>query len=260
MQKVSIDKLNNLRSLFKEIRFHMGYSVLDGKLGEAYVNDLENPSLAFLLVSTYCFINGNVENEKLKEVMDKYNLTEYTVIPGNNLKKQFYEIYGKDIYKRNRYSIKKNPKFDFSKLIENINKLSNEFVLEEIDSFCENKIKKENLLSITKNYEEDGLGVVCMNNSEIIGICSSNIVYKDGIEVNIEVKEKFQRRGIALAMASKLILMCLERNKKISWDAYDLNSVALAEKLGFELDSPYEIFFTDEDNVVVHKATKCRRD
>ena len=49
-------------------------------------------------------------------------------------------------------------------------------------------------------------------------------------------------KGIATAMASKLIIECLNRNKKISWDAANLNSVSLAEKLGFEYDSAYNIY------------------
>lgn len=43
-------------------------------------------------------------------------------------------------------------------------------------------------------------------------------------------------------MASKLILLCLECGKKISWDAANLNSLKLAKKLGFEYDSTYNIY------------------
>ena len=81
-----------------------------------------------------------------------------------------------------------------------------------------------------------------MYNKEIIGVASSNIFYKDGIEVNIRVKENYRRRGIATAMAANLILECLRENKKISWDAYNINSLKLAEKLGFEFDSAYDTY------------------
>lgn len=43
-------------------------------------------------------------------------------------------------------------------------------------------------------------------------------------------------------MAANLILECLRENKKISWDAYNINSVKLAEKLGFEFDSAYDTY------------------
>ncbi len=73
-------------------------------------------------------------------------------------------------------------------------------------------------------------------------MASSNIFYKDGIEVNIKVKDEYRRRGIATVLASKLILKCLEENKKISWDAANLWSVGLAKKLGFECNSTYNIY------------------
>lgn len=78
--------------------------------------------------------------------------------------------------------------------------------------------------------------------NKIIGVASSNIFYKDGIEVNIKVEEQYRREGIATAMASKLILECLEQNKKISWDAANMNSVGLAQKLGFKYDSTYHFY------------------
>ena len=45
------------------------------------------------------------------------------------------------------------------------------------------------------------------------------------------------RIGIATTLASLLILNCIKENKKISWDAANLNSVSLSQKLGFEYDS-----------------------
>lgn len=122
------------------------------------------------------------------------------------------------------------------------NSLENNFKLIKIDKCMADRIKKESFINITDDYEKYGIGFCCINNNEIIGVASSNIFYKDGIEVNIRVKEQFRRKGIATAMASKLILECLSQEKKVSWDAANTNSVGLAEKLGFEYDSKYNIY------------------
>jgi len=53
--------LENMRNLFTDIRFYMGRSVLDGLMGEAYVDDIESPKFGILLVREYCFISGNIE-------------------------------------------------------------------------------------------------------------------------------------------------------------------------------------------------------
>ncbi|MBS7020906.1 MAG: GNAT family N-acetyltransferase [Firmicutes bacterium] len=122
------------------------------------------------------------------------------------------------------------------------NQLENDFELSSIDIDLANRIKEEKFMNITDDYETYGIGFCCMYHHEIVGVASSNIVYKDGIEVNIRVKEKYQRKGIATAMAAKLILECFKEKKKVSWDAANMSSVGLAEKLGFEYDSKYRVY------------------
>ncbi len=233
--------LNKIISLFEDIRFYMGNSVLDGVMGEAYVDDILNPKIAFLTVRSYCFINGNIEKERLKEIIDE-NFKNYKLIPSDNIATKIEEIYYNDIIKSQRYSIKKDVLFDIDKLKEMSNDLESGFKIIKIDEILANRIKKEKFINITNNYKKYGIGFCCIYNNEIVGVASSNIFYKDGIEVNIKVNEQYRRKGIATAMVSNLILECLEQNKKISWDAANINSVRLAEKLGFKYDSTYNIY------------------
>lgn len=233
--------LSKIVSLFEDIRFYMGHSVLDGVMGEAYVDDILNPKIAFLTVRSYCFISGNIEREKLKDIIDK-NFKDYKLIPSDNIAKKIEEIYYNDIIKSQRYSIKKEVVFDINRLKEMSNNLENDFKIIKIDGTLASRIKKKNFINITDDYEKYGIGFCCIYNNEIVGVASSNIFYKDGIEVNIKVDEQYRRKGIATAMASNLILECLEQNKRISWDAANMNSVGLAEKLGFKYDSTYNIY------------------
>lgn len=68
-----IDKndLLKIKHFFNDIRFFMGNSVLDGTMGEAYVDNIKKPKIAFLVVRRYCFISGNVDEKDLKEIIDK---------------------------------------------------------------------------------------------------------------------------------------------------------------------------------------------
>ena len=233
--------LDKIKPLFNDIRFYMGKSVLDGVMGEAYVDNILSPNIAFLVVRSYCFISGKLNKEKLKCIIDE-NFNNYTLIPSDNLKKEIENIYQNNIIKSQRYSIKKDVIFDKTKLKSMINNLTKDFRLVKITKELVDKIKKEEFICITDDYENNGIGYCCMYNNEIIGVASSNIFYKDGIEVNIKVKDKYRRKGIASAMASSLILECLKKHKKISWDAYNMSSVFLAQKLGFEFDSAYDIY------------------
>ncbi len=247
LYEIKSDKeLNIVKPFFKNIRFFIGNSVFDGMKGNAYVDNTLNPKLAVLTVNSFCFISGTIEKIKLKNIIDKY-FKNYDIIPSDNLAKEIEEIYQDNIIKSYRYSIKKNPHFDILKLEQMANNLDTYFKIIEIDKKMTDRIKKEEFIRITDNYEEDGIGYCCLTvNNELVGVASSNIIYKDGIEVNIKVKEQYRRKKIATAMASKLILECLKQKRKISWDAANTNSVVLAEKLGFKYDSKYNVYSFDE--------------
>ncbi|MBR3229365.1 MAG: GNAT family N-acetyltransferase [Clostridia bacterium] len=234
----SKEDLKRIEPLFTDIRFYMGKSVLEGIMGEVYTDNALSPKFAILLVKSFCFISGIIEKEELREIINN-NFKNKSIIPSDEICVQIEEIYGERIVKTQRYSIKKNPSFNISKLKKMTNNLSQEYKIEKIKDDLIDKVREEGFNITTENYEKNGIGFCCIYNNEIIGSASSNIFYKDGIEVNVRVKEKYRRKGIATAMCANLILECINQNKKISWDAKDMNSVKLAEKLGFEYDSPY---------------------
>lgn len=233
--------LKEIKILFNDIRFYMGNSVLDGVMGKVFVDNVRNPNIAFLVVRNYCFISGNIDDKDLKDIIDK-NFKEYILIPSDDIASKIEKIYSRNIRKSQRYSIKKEATFDKENLYRMINSLDKKFEIAKIDETLADNIKKMKFLNITDNYKKYGIGFCCIYNDEIIGVASSNIFYKDGIEVNIKVKEDYRRKGIATTLASRLIIECLDQNKKISWDAANTNSVGLAQKLGFEYDSTYNTY------------------
>ncbi len=242
LQKV-VDQndLNKIKPLFKDIRFYMGRSVLQGLMGNAYVDNLNNPQIAFLVVRSYCFISGYPDKNKLKKIIDE-NFKDYKLIPSDNLKALIEDIYQENIIKLERYSIKKEVSFDIDKLQKMSDSLEENYKILKINEDLASRIKEEDFINITDNYKKYGIGYCCIYNNQIVGVASSNIFYQDGIEVNIYVEEEFRRKGIATALASNLILECLNQNKKVSWDAANINSVNLAKKLGFTYDKPYDFY------------------
>lgn len=242
LEKIVENKdLEKLKYLFKDIRFYIGRSALEGLMGEAYADNIEKPKGGVLIVRKFCFISGDIDKKELKEFIES-KLTEPVIVPSDNLKPIIEEIFKGKIEKLERYSIKKDPIFDKHKLQIYIDKLPKEYKIVEIDKNIAKRIKDEKFLNITDNYEKDGIGYCCFYNDEIIGVASSDMLYKDGIEVNIKVKEEYRRKGIGVALASSLILRCLEKNKKISWDAANMWSVGLSEKLGFKYHSTYNVY------------------
>ncbi|OPJ64374.1 GNAT acetyltransferase [Clostridium oryzae] len=93
-----------------------------------------------------------------------------------------------------------------------------------------------------EEFLEHGIGYVIVHNGEIISGASSYSYCEGSIEITIGTKKEFRRKGLALAVASKLIVECMERNIYPAWDAANLESVALAEKLGYHFDKAYEVY------------------
>lgn len=84
-----------------------------------------------------------------------------------------------------------------------------------------------------------GIGAVICKDAIIVSGASSYSRYKEGIEIEIDTKEEYRRKGLAYICGAKLILECLERNLYPSWDAHNSGSVALAEKLGYHYSHTY---------------------
>lgn len=66
--------------------------------------------------------------------------------------------------------------------------------------------------------------------------------YRGGIEVEIDTREDHRRKGLAYICGAGLILECVSRGLYPSWDAQNLWSVALAEKLGYHFDHAYTAY------------------
>lgn len=251
MIKLNNNQMYKIEYLFNNIKFYMGKSVLDGLMGEAWVDNLENPTIAYLLVRQYCFISGDSKSILAKNVIGNLPKTCKRIIANSDWHNVIESTYS-EFEKSKRYSLKKQiDVFDKEKLKEYSNSLSNEYEIKIIDKEVYEIIKQDNTdpldMKITDNYLDRGIGVCCFRENEIVGICSSNIIYKDGIEINIRVKQEYKHKGIGTAMASKLILLCLEKGLYPSWDAANLNSLGLAQKLGYNFDSEYIIYKVNEE-------------
>ena len=103
LTKIDKKDLEKICYLFNDIRFYLGKSVLQGLMGEAYVDSTTNPTFAILLVRHYCFMSGNIGYTELKELVNTM-LKERTLIPSDNIKKLLEDIFKDNITKQERYS------------------------------------------------------------------------------------------------------------------------------------------------------------
>ena len=224
------------------------WSCLDGTMGTVYAN--EEPYSVMAHLGDFCFFAGVPDMELVRFKPDK-SRSFMIMVPQNNEWADMIKVcYGENAREVTRYAIKKEKDiFDTKRLNAAVKSLPDSFVLhmidEELYKKCRENAWSRDLVSNYSSYgeyEQLGLGAVILKNGEIVSGASSYSSYAGGIEIEIDTKAEYRCRGLAYTCGAKLILECIARNLYPSWDAQNLWSVALAEKLGYHFSHEYKAF------------------
>jgi GNAT superfamily N-acetyltransferase len=224
------------------------WSCLQGYMGNAWTDDIQNPQSAQIITGDFCFFAGIANLELVKNIPISFPAPCILMVPQNEeWAKQIEKAYKANCEKFMRFAIKKEPEiFDSAKLASYVEKLPPAYSIRAIDEERYRKIGQENWsrdlcsqFPTYQDYQQFGIGFVVLYQGEIVCGASSYTVYEQGIEIEIDTKEEHRRKGLALACAAKLVLTCMDRGLYPSWDAANRASVALAEKLGYHFDKEY---------------------
>lgn len=226
------------------------WSCLQKVMGEVYTNPPENDA-AVAVLGDFAFTAGKPDEEILR-IMEKNCDQDFIIIVPQNDKwaKLIEKRYGENARKVTRYAIKKEKDiFDESNLRQAVSQLPNGYELKLIEEneyvLCRENTWSKDLVSQFKDYDtykKSGLGVVALKDGELVAGASSYSRYNEGIEIEIDTRKDHRRQGLAFACGAKLIQECLKRGLYPSWDAQNLWSVALAEKLGYHFSHEYTAY------------------
>lgn len=247
-------EMTYISGLFAGWEETMVWSCLQGYMGRAFVLTKDSPESAQIVIGDFCFLAGTPEAELIKHIPGDYPGKALLLVPQNKgWNAHIEELWGERARKSCRYAIKKEKDvFDTAKLHKFTEEVPPEYELKQIDSMLYEKVLKEDwcrdLCSGFKSgedFERRGVGFVIVKNGEIVAGASSYSVYDEGIEIEIDTKKEYRGLGFAKACGARLILECLKTGKYPSWDAIDMRSVSLAEKLGYHMDKPYDTYVID---------------
>jgi len=245
---LSKEDMYKIAPIFEGWNKTMIWSCLQGYMGNAWTDDVQNPKSAQILVGDFCFFAGVPSLELVKNIPDYYTTPCLLMVPGSDEWGALIEKEYKDnCHKFMRYAFKKKSGiFNLEILQSYIKKLSVDYTIQMIDEEIFNNVKREvwskdlcSQFSSYDEYEKLGIGFVIIHNGDIVCGASSYTVYNEGIEIEIDTKEEYRRKGLALVCASKLIIECLSRDIYPSWDSANKESAALAKKLGYQFESEY---------------------
>lgn len=224
------------------------WSCLQGIMGKLYGNHPRFPTAAMALLGDFAFLAGTPDPELAAYKPGWCTQRFIILVPRNQEWKDcILRHYGERANVVSRYAIKKEPDiFEKEKLQKAVSLLPSEYELRLMDeplyNMCRtNSWSAEQVANFPdyETYRRLGLGAVILKEGELVSGASSYSRYLEGIEIQIDTREDFRRRGLACIVGARLILECLSRGLYPSWDAQNLQSVALAEKLGYHYSHTY---------------------
>jgi len=220
-------------------------SCLQNVMGKIYVSDLESPKSAMAYVGCFAFYAGVPDKELVRNKPNGFVI----MTPQNKEWETCIEACFPKAKKVTRYAIKKDTRFDQDYLRNLTEKLPDGYDLKEIDEkiydMClPDPVTRDFVSSFEskEKYLEIGRGMVILKSGRIVAGASSYTRYREGIEIEVDTVEQERRKGLATIACAALILRCLEEGLYPSWDAQNMHSVHLAEKLGYEFDHEYTAY------------------
>lgn len=225
-------------------------SCLEGHTGKVWVNNEDNPQIAIVVAVDFCYLLGDL-NECTAVVVNHEVLEKCkgkVIITNDDLWISHIKKYCPHEFKKfSRYKMKFEPDtIQREQLYDYIMALEPNYQIRRHDESIYQKALKDRFtadfcycFSSAEEFLLHGIGYFILDNGEIASGISSYTYCKGSIEITVGTQMKYRRKGFALACASKLLLECLDRRIYPSWEAANLESVALAEKLGYKLDKEF---------------------
>lgn len=237
-----LEDTEKVESIFDGWEETLIYSCVQKVMGRVYVTDVDDPKSACAFVGCFAFYAGEPDEELIRNKPDGFVI----MTPQNEDWAELIEKCFPQAKRVTRYAIRKDTSFDVPGLQSMVKQLPAGYELRKIDSdiydqCLQNPVTADFVSAFDSKdkYLEHGRGMVILKENKIVAGASSYTRYKEGIEIEVDTVESERRKHLATIVCSALILECLKENLYPSWDAQNMNSVHLAEKLGYEYSHEY---------------------
>lgn len=234
-----------VEALFEGMEDSMIRSCLQRVMGQIFVTDPEQPRSAMAFLADFAFYAGEPDREL---VLKKPSGFVIMVPPDEAWAKLMADCFP-DAAVYTRYAIKKDTKFSRDRLEALAAALPAGYAFRRIDAELYDRCLEQPLFEdgvkhfgSKEAYLRLGRGFAVVKDGAVVSVASSYTAYREGIEIEIDTAEEERRKGLAGAVGAKLILSCLDDGLYPSWDAANMASVHLAEKLGYEFSHAYTCY------------------
>jgi RimJ/RimL family protein N-acetyltransferase len=229
------------------------WSCIEGIMGRAWVNEIIEPLYGIVAVADFLFLLGQVPevfSVELINIIETHGKNQIIVSENPEWENGIMKAIPLNIVRFKRYSFHREPDiFDKKRLSDFAQGKDDGY---DVIPFTIEIAEKAKLSSFTadfcmffespKAFLKQGIGFCIIQDDQIVAGASSYSACDGAIDITIGTINEYRRKGLAIKCASRLILACLENGIYPRWDAANLESVALAEKLGYRFKETYQVF------------------
>ncbi len=226
--------------------------VIEGQMGTVSVDDPHQPTVYVIAQGPFWYVAGDARSAAGYEMMRSFPVYALLMPSPAGWVEAARDVYGEKLLAMRRYSYSAHDlslerlgqavkQTRFGKEIRPIDAALAAQLMADRDSFVD-----LSAFDSAEDFAARGVGFCLLPGGRVAAAGYSSLVCSKGIEVSIFVVPRHRRRGIATALGSLLAMHCLERGLEPHWDAANLESCGLAEKLGYRQSGEYVAYYRRE--------------
>ena len=231
---------------------YLPLSILEGHHGEVWVDRLKDPNVVILTlpkVKLY-LLGGDANHPASRQFLRSQKGMAGFFPVSEDWTGLLTDVFGGRLWEMERYAYLSNQ-LDLDHLESLADKIPAGFHPEPIDLLLAEQLKAErseftedHLVNFEspQDFVDHGFGWCLLEADQIVSVATTFLVCSQGIEIQINTREEYQRMGLATVVAARLMLDSLARGLIPNWDAANQKSGRLAEKLGCVPQGSYSMY------------------
>jgi len=258
-----------VRHLFNELDYNLIISAIIERTspGRIYVDDVVTPETIFLCSVEGYYLSGYADNDSFNKALNSLIFEKF--FAGDTVRKDETDIsigFHPDSWEnkmevifrprtplkalRRHYVCRELKAVDWkSQVPEGFSiRRADKKLLETQGLVIPNHVTdwmKTNWGSV-RDFLQKGLGFCMLHDKKVVSWSIADCVSGDACEIGIHTHPDYRRRGLATLTAAATVDYCLSSGfTAVGWhcDEYNLGSIGVAEKVGFELERKYIQYF-----------------
>jgi len=226
--------------------------VIEGQMGTAFVDAPQNPTAFRIVQGPFWYLAGEARTPGGYGMVKDLPAHTWLMPAPPDWVQVAKEIHGTSLLEFSRCSFAADG-LSLGYLEKLLDRSKFRDAIEPIDVRLASQFRRdsESYVDISafdsaEDFVSRGIGFCLQVRERVVAAAFSSLVCSKGIEVSIFVEPEYRERGVATALGSRLVMYCLEWGLEPHWDAANLESCKLAEKLGYRRSGTYMAYYREE--------------